>query len=121
MSDDAEATDVVNRYEAFLVAGRWRDAFDLLGRSSPTYEAGLAEFSSERAAYFQSVDGKYTVAEPTTVTDWASYGETVAGADTARAVLIEVDYPALAGNNAGYEQFVVAPDAEGTWRIWPVR
>ena len=45
----------------------------------------------------------------------------MAGADRAKAWLIQVDYPALAGNNAGYEQFVVAPDSGGTWRIWPVR
>jgi hypothetical protein len=27
----------------------------------------------------------------------------------------------MSDNNAGYEQFVVAPVASGTWWIWPVR
>jgi hypothetical protein len=55
------------------------------------------------------------------VPDWTTYAPLIHGADLSRAYLIEVDYPALSGNNAGYEQFVIAPDASGTWWIWPVR
>jgi hypothetical protein len=121
VGDDAVATDLVDRYEAALVAGKWQTAFGLLAPTSLTHQAGLAEFSSERAAFFDSVKGRYTVVDPVPATDWATYGPLVGGADRTRAWLIEVDYPALAGNNAGYEQFVVAPDSGGTWRIWPVR
>ena len=53
--------------------------------------------------------------------DWTTYAPLTQGADLTQAYLIEVDYPALSGNNAGYEQFVVAPDTSGTLRIWPVR
>jgi hypothetical protein len=35
--------------------------------------------------------------------------------------LIDVDYTAVGGNNAGYALFGFAPDPQGTWRIWPVR
>jgi hypothetical protein len=120
-SDSAVATDLVQRYESALVAGQWQTAFDLLAPTSLTHEAGLAQFSSERAAFFQSVKGRVTIGKPSPATDWASYGPVVTGADRTRAWLIEVDYPALSGNNAGFEQFVVAPDSGGTWRIWPVR
>lgn len=121
LSDAETATNLVASYEAGLVAGDWATAFGLLASTSPTHEAGLATYAAERAQFFASVGGRYTLKEPTAPTDWASYGPTVAGADRSRALVIEVDYPALAGNNAGYEQFVVAPDPSGTWRIWPVR
>ena len=121
LSDRETATDLVNRYETALVAGNWQTAFDLLATSSPTHQAGLDAFASERAPYFVSVGGRYVIRDPASATDWATYGPLVAGADRSRAWLIEVDYPALSNNNAGYEQFVVAPDSGGTWRIWPVR
>ena len=120
-TDNEVAKDLVDRYESALVAGRWQTAFDLLAPTSASHEAGLAGFSSERAAFFDSVGGRYVIGDPAPATDWATYGPLVAGADRSRAWLIEVDYPALINNNAGYEQFVVAPDAGGTWRLWPVR
>ena len=120
-SDREIATNLVGQYETALVAGQWQTAFDLLAPTSLTHEGGFDEFASERAAYFASVDGRYTIGDPARATNWADYGPAVAGADRSRAWLLEVDYPALAGNNAGFEQFVVAPDANGTWRIWPVR
>jgi hypothetical protein len=117
----AVALDLVDRYEADLVAGRWSAAFGLLAPTSLTFEAGLDAFASERAAFFDSVDGRYTLGSPVRVRDWSGYESLVSGAVRSRAWLIEVDYPALSNNNAGYEQFVVAPDTTGTWRIWPVR
>jgi hypothetical protein len=120
-TDRETATDLVTRYETALVAANWQTAFDLLAPSSPTHEVGLDAFASERAAFFVSVDGRYVIGDPASATDWATYGPLAAGADRSRAWLIEVDYPALSNNNAGYEQFVVAPDSGGTWRIWPVR
>jgi hypothetical protein len=116
-----QATDLVDRYEAALAAGKWQTAFDLLATASLTHEAGLATFASERAAFFDSVDGRYTIGNPARVSDWTTYEPLVAGAVRSRAWLIEVDYPALSNNNAGFEQFVVAPDSSGAWRIWPVR
>ena len=121
-SDAERATALLDRYEAALVAGKWQTAFDMLAPASPTREFGFAEYAPERAAYFTSVAGRYTMGAPTQqVPDWTIYAPLIHGADLTHAYLIEVDYPALSGNNAGYEQFVVAPDATGTWRIWPVR
>jgi len=122
LSDADRSTALLDRYQAALVAGDYQAAFDLLAPSSPTHEAGLEAYAAERAAYYDSVAGRYTLGEPTRdVADWSAYAPLIDGADTARAFLIEVDYPALSGNNAGYEQFIVAPATDGTWRIWPVR
>lgn len=119
--ESVQAVELVRQYEDALVAAKWQVAFDMLGTTSPTHESGFASFKDERAAYFDSVRGRYTIGDPARVTDWTDYAPIVDGADRTRAWFIEVDYPALAGNNAGYEQFVVAPDTTGTWRIWPVR
>ena len=120
-TDDATvATQLVDRYEAALVAGDWATAFDLLATTSPTHDTGLSAFAAERDPFYASVDGRYVMGEPASVSDLAAYAPLVNGADGSRAYLIEVDYPAI-GGNAGYEQFVVAPDPTGTWRIWPVR
>ena len=116
------ATALVDRYEAALVAGNWQTAFDLLAPASPTHGMGLTAYASERGPFFDSVAGRYTIGTPTQdVPDWTTYAPLINGADTSRAFLVEVDYPALSGNNAGYEQFVVGPDTSGTWWIWPVR
>jgi hypothetical protein len=115
-------TALINDYEAALVAGEWQTAFDMLEPSSPTRSMGLDAFAAERAPYYESVAGRYTLGTATRdVPDWTTFAPLIQGADVSRAYLIEVDYPALAGNNAGFEQFVVGPDASGTWWIWPVR
>lgn len=120
--DPKRATALVDQYEAALVSGQWQSAFDLLAPKSPTRNGGYAAYAEERAPYYQSVAGRYVVGAPSQQgIDWTTYAPLIDGADRSRAYLIEVDYPALSGNNAGYEQFVVAPDASGTWWIWPVR
>lgn len=121
VSDRQRAIDIVDRYEAALIAGRWQAAFDLLAPTSLTSGMGLDAFAYERAPFFESVGDRYVLLDPARVTDWAFYAPVVSGADRAHAWLIEVDYPALSNNNAGWEQFLAAPDSGGTWRIWPVR
>jgi hypothetical protein len=53
------------------------------------------------------------------ITDWQSamFG---ASLDVTQAVLVEVDYPALALNNAGYDLFIVQPGEAGL-EIFDVR
>src|SRR4051794_31868062 len=108
--DAAAAVAQVDRYEAALVAGDWQTAFDMLAPSSPTHEAGYAAYADERAAYYESVGERYVIGTPTPVDRGA--GPTFA---------IEVDYPALAGNNAGFDLFEVAQDSDGAWKITPSR
>jgi hypothetical protein len=121
VSDPARATALLDSYEAALVAGKWHTAFDMLAPASLTRGMGEAAFAAERAPYFESVGGRYTIGAPKHDADWTQYAPLIEGADTSRAYLLEVDYPALSGNNAGFELYVVAPDSTGTWRIWPAR
>jgi len=121
VGDRRRARDMVDRYENALIAGDWEAAFELLSPTSLTREMGLEAFASERAAYFDSAGDRYVLADPARVSDWMDIAPLVVRAERPRAWLVEVTYPALAGNNAGYEQLVVAPDENGTWRIWPVR
>jgi hypothetical protein len=120
-NEGKQAAILLESYERALVAGEWQTAFDMLSPSSPTRKAGISGYAAERESYYKSVAGRYTVGAPTRPADWTTYAPLTEGADTSRAYLIEVDYPALSGNNAGYEQFVVAPDAAGKWWISPVR
>ena len=120
-SDALAAAELVHKYEDGLVSGHWQGAFDLLSPTSLTAQAGPAAFATERAQFFASAGDRYVVGGAAPIGDWSRYGPDVVGADREHAYLVQVDYPALAGNNAGFEQFVVAWDASGTWRIWPVR
>ena len=138
--DAAKASALLDAYERALVDSKWREAWDML---SPAQQArwlsmdtssvpsaiktqwgGLAWYVYDRAAYFHSVAGRYKLSPPThdaaTVELWTS-GGMAEGADLGRGFIVRVDYPALAGNNAGWEVFLAAPDASGDWRIWIVR
>jgi hypothetical protein len=89
----------------------------MLAASSRAHWGSLATYTYDRSAYFKSVAGRYTVNTPAPgsmapITDWAAtmYGPPL---DLAHAVLVEVDYPNLAGNNAGFNLYVVQPGADG--------
>lgn len=122
-ADRSAARSAIDRYTAALVQGDYATSWALLGPEDQAHDGTIAAWSAERRAYFQSVAGRYTiVVSPSGVapiTDWlaGTYGAPI---DLAHAVLIEVDYPALAGNNAGYELFIVNPTADGP-RIYSVR
>jgi hypothetical protein len=120
--DPARATKLVDDYERALVAGQWQTAFEMLAPESLTRAMGGAAFATERAAYYANVAGRYSIVAPSEPSSfWTSQATLVSGADLSRATVLEVDYPALAGNNAGFQIFVVAPDSTGAWWIWPVR
>ena len=116
-ADIAAATAAVDAYTRLLVKGDWSAAYAMLAPASRDVYGSLANFTYERAAYFKSVAGQYTVTVPAPgdtgpITDWLpdTYGTPV---DLAHTVLVEVDYPALAGNNAGYGLYLVALGASG--------
>ncbi|HEU4571553.1 MAG TPA: hypothetical protein VFR93_02615, partial [Candidatus Limnocylindrales bacterium] len=123
-ADVAAAARAVDRYTGDLVAGDYATAWSYLAPEARTRRGSLASFTDERRAFFASVRGKYFVTpQPTDVapiSDWiAGTGPRI---DVASAVLVEVAYPALAGNNAGWELYVVAPGTgpDGVV-IYPVR
>jgi hypothetical protein len=120
----AAAKGAVQAYTRLLVNGDWAAAFASLAPASRTQWASLETFTEERSAYFKSVHGKFTVIAPApkysgSIMDWQSamFGATL---DVTQAVLVEVDYPALALNNAGYDLFIVQPGEAGL-EIFEVR
>jgi hypothetical protein len=119
------AASVAARYERALVDGRWQEAWDLLAPVDQAHRLTFADYVSERHAYFESVAGRYTLSAPTddasALAAWTSDAASVRGAVLARAFVVQADYPAMAGNNAGYEVLLVAPDESGAWRIWELR
>jgi hypothetical protein len=118
------AAAVVDQYENDLVRTDYADAWQLLAPDSPA-RAGqsIAAWSQERQQFFQSAGDQYTVRAPQADTaplaDWLA-APWDASIDRAQAVLIEVDYPALAGNNAGWELYIVNPTPTGL-EIYDVR
>ncbi len=122
-ADVAAAGDAVDRYTADLVRGDDAAAWAMLGPEEQAAQGSLASFGAERSAFFKSVAGRYVV--KTQPTDAGSISDWVAGAhgapiDLHQAVLVEVDYPALAGNNAGYDLYIVNPGPSGP-EIYSVR
>ncbi len=97
----------------------------MLSVSDQALRGSLADYTTERSAYFHSVAGRYTLSAPTNdaaaLTIWTSSPDPVRGADLSRAFIVQADYPELADSNAGLEVFLVAPDVRGVWRIWVVR
>ena len=120
--DMAAAAELVNFYVTDLVQSKWSAAWALLG---PDRKPTLPAFTYERSAYFASVKGRFTAKRAThdaaTMAFWLPDPSEAASANPARAFIVEVDYPALAGNNAGYEIYLAAPDGGGTWHIWALR
>jgi len=122
-ADVAAAKQAVTTYTADLVRGDYAAAYAMLGPEAQAHFGSLSSFTYDQRAFFQSVAGRFTVTpQPSDVgliTDWlpTTYGASI---DLAHAVLVEVTYPAMAGNNAGYSLFIVNPTATGL-RLYDVR
>lgn len=122
-ADVAAASQAVELYTHDLVQGDYAAAWAMLGPEAQTHFGSLANFTYERSAFFTSVAGRYVVTpNPTDVgpiTDWlpSTYGASI---DLHHAVLVEVTYPALAGNNAGFDLYIVNPGSTGL-QIYDVR
>jgi len=116
----AAARTAVDQYTAALVRGDYTTAWQML---APGSEPGLtfAEYKLERAGYFASVQGRYSVqAQPTDIgpiTQWLpAPGVAI---DLSHAVLVEVTYPGLAAYNV-WDVYLVTPGANGL-QIYSVR
>jgi hypothetical protein len=122
-ADVTVARLAITRYTAALIAGRYAEAWAMLGPEARTHWGSLAKFIYDRSAYFKGVAGRYLViTQPPNVApigDWlgTTYGAPI---DMHHAVLVEITYPALADNNAGDELYIVNPASGGVW-IYGVR
>jgi len=117
------ASAIVDTYTRDLVQGNFAAAWALLATDGPSRAQTFAAWSTERAQFFRSVAGRYTiVVSPAGVAPLRSWlaSPWSSSIDLAHALLVEVDYPALAGNNAGYSLYIVNPTASGP-QIYDVR
>lgn len=121
-ADVVAAGEFVDRYTADLVRADFAAAWALLGPADQSRWGSLANFRYDRSAYFNSVAGKYSVkTQPPDIgpiTKWLS-GTNGASIDLHHAVLVEVDYPALAASN-GYDVYIVNAGPNGL-EIYGVR
>lgn len=112
----AAARQAVDSYTAALVRGDYATGWAMLAPEAQSGWASFQDFIYERSAYFKSVAGRYTVqtwpSGVLPITDWlpATKGASI---DLRHAVLVEVNYPALAMNNAGYSIYVVSAGPNG--------
>ncbi len=95
----------------------------MLGTEDPLRQQTLSQYSAIERENFKDLKGEYTiqVSPPgvAPITDWTS-GISAAPIDPVHAVLVEVDYAVLAGNNAGWELYIVNPTPSGL-EIYDVR
>ena len=128
VGDATTAARLVATYEGLAIAGDWPNAWALL---APWARPTLADFTDDEGLYFRSVKGRWSTGPPqhdlSVLRQWLFAENEPSrrigglGADLGRAYLVEVDYPAMAGNNAGWEMYLAAPDDSGTWRLWLIR
>ena len=117
------AAAIVDTYTNDLVKGDYAAAWALLAPDGPSRDLSFADWSSERSQFFKSVAGRYAITvSPSDVGPLANWLASPWGSsiDLAHALVVEVAYPALAGNNAGYSVYIVNPTAAGL-QIYDVR
>ena len=125
ITDAVRVKRLIHRYQDALIAGEWRTAWGMLAPAHRAAIGSLADYRYERQAFYRSVDGRYAVGTPThsasALARWLPPSPSSLGANLKRGYIVRVTYPALAGNNAGWEVFLVAPTLTGRWAIWEVR
>jgi hypothetical protein len=118
------ALDFVRAYEDALIAGKYSQAWTMLGAGSQAGWGTLPAYTSERTAFMKSAGKAYTLtANPSgslSLTEWLSGTTFGPSIDKVNCVLVKVDWTALAKNNAGWEMWVVNP-IPGGWQLYEVR
>ena len=119
-----QATALVDRYQRDLVNGAFEDAWSLLAPHTRSLYGSVAAFATERRAFLKWAGSTFRlIPEPTKVAPIEVWLGATGGADIdpAHAVIVEVDYPAVAGNNSGWELYLAAPGSGGALELWMVR
>ncbi len=114
----------VKAYENALIAGDYTTAWSMLAPAATSAWGTLSKYTGDRTAFMASAGKVYTtVANPPatlSITEWLKGTPFVGSVDKAKAVLVQVNWAALAKNNAGWEMWVVNPTATG-WELYEVR
>jgi hypothetical protein len=122
--DAATATDVAERYERAVAGGDWPTAWAALAEGPfrpETYQEFVRSGESPLASAYRRFDVSAASRDPALLETWidASLAADLAvRADPSRAYVVLVRHPDVVGASAGEEALVVAPLADGNWRIW---
>ena len=114
----------VHVYEDALIAGDYAKAWSMIGADGRLGWGSIDGYELERQPNMKSAGKAYTaVANPPdtmSLAQWLSGTPFAASIDTAHAILVQVNWTALAKNNAGWEMWVVNP-IKGGWELYQVR
>ncbi len=114
----------VHIYEDALVGGDYAKAWSMIGPNGKLGWGSIDGYELERQPFMKSAGTAYTaVANPSgtlSLADWLNGTPFAASIDTAHAVLVQVNWTALASNNAGWEMWVANPIPSG-WELYQVR
>jgi hypothetical protein len=126
-ADQETAERTAQTYQEALVDRSWAAAWDLLAAEAQVRSGSFDAFVAERSVY-EPLRAPYVMVpatrDPATIQLWVA-PDYPATADLDRAFIIEIDYqvtqPSGMTGNVPFDVLLVAPDAAGRWRIWPVR
>jgi hypothetical protein len=114
----------VHVYEDALIAGDYAKAWSMIGANGKLGWGSIDGYELERQPYMKSAGKAYTAAANPSGTmslaQWLNGTPFAASIDTAHAVLVQVNWTALAKNNAGWEMWVANPIKSG-WELYQVR
>jgi len=124
--DRVEATRIATAFETARAAGAWPEAWAVLSPFSQKRFGSLSAFGGTEAADNAAGAADFVIGDPSRdpdLLDPAFLGEALffdlkGNAQLERAWLVGVRYPGVTGASAGSEDLVVAPLADGTWRVW---
>lgn len=129
--DAATAAELAARFENAVAAQDWAAAWALLPPELKAAQGAFDDFAADRSAFWNATGGVYRASDPrhdpAEIRRWVvpdnypAAGVFPATPNYDRAFLVRVDFPRLAGNNAGWEELLVAPLADGRWFIWVLR
>jgi hypothetical protein len=124
--DRAEATRVATAFETARADGNTMAAWRLLSSYSQERLGSYAGFVRSETHVQASRGTDFVIGDPSREPDLldpaflgdALFFDLKGDAQLERAWLIGVRYPGVDGASAGSEDLVVAPLADGTWRVW---
>jgi hypothetical protein len=121
--DVGAAVELVDRYLKALYAGDYETAWAMLGHGSQEGYGSLAAFRLNMGGYLQGAGSQYRlIPSPKDVAPLETWlpAAREPRLDPAQVVLVEVDYLALSGNNAGWQLYLVGP-LDNRLQLWDVR
>ncbi len=120
-SDAVTARSLIARFEAASAAGDDATAWSLLASWSRRMFPSVQSFADSRSRFLVAAGYAYVIGEPRrddpSVPAWLAKSDPGV-ADPGRVFSVEVTHPDASLAAAGREEFFVALDTAGVWKIW---